>query len=471
MNPTTHLKTLEEAFSVGENVLKSTKSNKLPIGLAPWHIQQGGLPWEMSIPALENTLNYVMNHLHHPCYMLCISPTPTGIKRKQLFKLETGKTAPVVLDAIANAKTRNTASKVRRDEIVKDIQTGRNAYRIMQCIVKPFTQDFSSEFEEWTKTWPLPPGVYLLNLTDAILLRKDSREPFPNAYAGTGSIPKVGIKLSPMLPILSLSAHEDYYDIPIPNYDDLFYTLPLSDSNKSHKDYAVLHDAVAQFKTRWSDKVIDKAVFRGSSTGCGVTEETNARLRLMSMKHDKVDWLDVGFTAGKSHDKFDPVHGFALSRRIPKDELVARLPMAKQSEYKYLIHIDGNVLAYRLLFSLLTGSLLLRVKSPYQSFVDTTGLLKPGVHYLPIESDLSNLQETVEWCRKHDKESALMAKRGRELAEEILTPRFLNIYYRNIFQFYIKNSSKKSRKGGSRRKKKPFHIRMTRSTRKRRLSS
>ena len=41
------------------------------------------------------------------------------------------------------------------------------------------------------------------------------------------------------------------------------------------------------------------------------------------------------------------------------------MPMEEQSKYKYIIHIDGNVNAYRLLNSMLTGSLILRVKSEY----------------------------------------------------------------------------------------------------------
>lgn len=466
-----HIRTFDEAFALGQSILQDLKQTK----------QTESLPWEMSVPALRNTLHYLMDYLNHPCYMLCHSIQG----KKRLVKLETGKTSAMVREALKTVKTMNAESEKKRQEILKDMD--KKAYRIMQCIVKPYSHGFSAEYEEWVKHWPLPPGVYILNLTDANLLRKDGREPFPNAFVGH-SHPHVPnhISLQPILPIMSMSGHVDYWDIPIPTYDDLFYVFPLSPSNA---EYNQLRHQESSFVTDWTMKQNKVPIFRGSTTGCGVTPETNQRMRLVAFadgKPGKQISLDVGFTQGmRGKVKLDPVHGLAVTRT--PDKLVAKKPMLEQSLHKYILHVDGNVLAYRLLYSMLTGSLLLRVKSPYQSFVDVTQALQPGVHYLEIAEDLSNLEKTIQWCHANDAKAAKIAQNGRMAAQEIMTPAFMKLYFYLTHPWstnkknnrHIVTKSRKvggvyriKRQGQEQGKRQSYSfMRMTRSTRKRRLSS
>jgi hypothetical protein len=101
------------------------------------------------------------------------------------------------------------------------------------------------------------------------------------------------------------------------------------------------------------------------------------------------------------------------------------LNLEQQSKYKYIIHVDGNVAAYRLLKMMLLGSLLLRVKSDYYMWMDKGDgkereKLEEGKHYVGIKSDLSDLKEVVEWCKLHDKECAKIAKEGRAFAKKWL---------------------------------------------------
>jgi hypothetical protein len=97
--------------------------------------------------------------------------------------------------------------------------------------------------------------------------------------------------------------------------------------------------------------------------------------------------------------------------------------MTEQSKYKYIIHVDGNVAAYRLLKSMLTGSAILRVESEYILWVDH--LLKAGVHYIPVKHDLSNLEEVVDWCKKHDTKVKKIAEAGYQFAKQALTKEFI----------------------------------------------
>jgi len=492
MNPN-KIQTFEKALYIGKQILDDIKHQiqedpsspfwtvglPEPLGIEPFPKQNiEKWPWEMSEVALTNTLQYVMNYLHHPCYLFCHSI----FGKRTLYKLETKKTSNIVKEILQNVPSMNQSSENKKKELLNEIETQNKNYRIMQCIVKPFTDNFSDEYKEWVSTWKLSPGVYLLNLTDAMLLRKDGRQPFPNGFIGKEN-PRVSVPLSPMLPILSTSGHVDYWDIVIPNYDDLSFVFPIP----SIHDHGQLMKNSLEFHTKWSQKQ-DLAIFRGSPSGCGVTAETNPRLKLMEWaKVHNISAFDVGFTSGqKINMKLDPRYGFALSTPISKNDLVSRKSMIEQSHYKYIIHIDGNVLAYRLLYSFLTGSLIWRVKSPYQSFVDVARILIPGKDYLEIAEDLSNLEETWEWCRNNSKDAARIARNGMLKVKKILHEDFIQSYIQNLFQLYVNHQTtlqvkKKAvpRKklvgvvgGKYKTKKKSNHfIRRTRSTRNKRLSS
>jgi len=104
--------------------------------------------------------------------------------------------------------------------------------------------------------------------------------------------------------------------------------------------------------------------------------------------------------------------------------------MAEQSKYKYIIHVDGNVNAYRLLTTMLTGSLILRVDSPYTSWVDH--LIKPNKHYIMVRPDLSDLVEKIQWCMRHDTKSSQIAKNGYDFAKKVLQTDYIKTSIENI---------------------------------------
>ena len=140
----------------------------------------------------------------------------------------------------------------------------------------------------------LPNGVFILNLTDAIILKANGREPFPMV---TGDLALNEYNFTEHIPILSMSGENNYLDIPIPNYDDIDF------SKKTDFE---------QFNTIWNQKKV-KAVFRGGPSGCGYTAETNQRLKLLTFDFKSVpkDLLDIGLTSkSKTIDsksiKFDP---------------------------------------------------------------------------------------------------------------------------------------------------------------------
>lgn len=323
-----------------------------------------GMKYTVNHTALINTLKYIFE-LKYTCYMLCVEN-----HKPDLYKLESASGDP------------------KRDKFInktlkkKKIPSKTKTWRVMQCIVKPFKKvsTFAKEWVKFLDSIPnLPNGVFILSLSDSVLLPSSKKGEF--------------------LPVFAYSGKKGYSDVPIPTYDDIF------DSKVDH------------LETDWSHKK-DKAVFRGSSTGCGTTSETNMRLKLATMKSED---LDVGITQYTENLKMDPKIGLS---KVKKDiKLVKPLTLEEQSHYKYMIHIDGNVAAYRLLKTMLTGSLILRVKSDYYMWSDS--FLKPGTHYVEVKEDLSDLKEVLQWCRENDSKCKEIAHRGMMKAKKLLDSDFI----------------------------------------------
>lgn len=379
------LTSYEEAFAEGKKALDSRDEvihTESDYGLKTFPPQVYG-PWKQTETALSNTLKYVFEKLHHNCYLLCVVD-----EKPTIYKLENKTTAPSFEKRIHKT--------LKRKQIKSKVKT----WRVMQCVLKPFRSGTAAD--EWETYFAnlqlqLPDGVYLFSFTDAVILRKDNREPWPLVTGDKELEPKYSF--TEFIPIFGYSGQEGYWDIPFPNYDDVF-------DNK-----------LGQVQEDWDQKK-PIAVFRGTSTGCGITPETNQRLKLATMYSED---LNVGITKYTTNLKFDPIENLGIPQKVAS--IVEPIPMEKQSDYKYIIHVDGNVVAYRLLKSMLTHSLILRVKSDYIHWIDH--LIQPGEHYIEIKSDLSNLKSKLEWCKKNDTKCKEIAKNGYEFAKQILSKDYI----------------------------------------------
>ena len=374
--------------------------------------------WKMTEEALGNTLHYIFNKLHHNCYMFCVKDN-----KAILYKLESNTTAPTFKEAIDKSVSKldkNTQIDESQRKYIKAFVA--EPVRVMQCIVKKYKSHVElgqNEYMDLLKEMNLPNGVFILNLTDAVILRKDGEEPFQMVTGKKMMEPE--FQFTSHIPIMSMSGQKGYRDIPVPNYDDLLFILGRrNDLNSS------------MFTADWASKTIEKAVFRGGSTGCGYTVETNMRMKLANMESPLIDAAitSKGKTIETKSIKFDPKYGIGMInseiKAAPKF-----LSMVEQSQYKYIIHVDGNVNAYRLLTTMLTGSLILRVMSEYTSWVDH--LLVPNVHYIPVKPDLSDLVAKIEWCKSHDLKASKIANAGFEFARDVLRRGYVRDAFENIF--------------------------------------
>jgi hypothetical protein len=60
---------------------------------------------------------------------------------------------------------------------------------------------------------------------------------------------------------------------------------------------------------------------------------------------------------------------------------------------------------------------MLLVESLYQDHTWIDNNLKPWEHYVPIKSDLSDLEEIILWCKSNDEECKQIVKRAKAFAK------------------------------------------------------
>jgi hypothetical protein len=320
----------------------------------------------------RRTLEYIFEYLHHNCYLLKVAGG-----KNELMKLQ-------------SSESPTSARKTLRKK-VKSAKT----MRVLGCIVKEFKSSASAEWDKFVgQVTGLNDGLYILNLTDALMLKKDRTSPWPILGSGTLEEKYHG----QMLPIFGGSTADGYEDIAIPNYDDVRVVLG--------------YDKVPQAMVGWGEK-FNKMVFRGSSTGCGRKADTNMRLKVAGMEYP---WLDAGVTKLTKNLKFDETHGLGQVDKVP---LVPKMSFGEQSKYKFILNIDGNVAAYRLLTWMQTGSVIFKVKGPFCVWYEDKLVHRKTV--IEVKEDLSDLEEQYNWCIQNDAKCKKIAERAEKLSKTLLT--------------------------------------------------
>jgi len=259
------------------------------------------------------------------------------------------------------------------------------------------TMNMRDMFKELCDNRQVPDMEFFVNRRDFPILKKDGTEPYNHIF-DSENFPLLSHKYDKYSPILGGATTDKFSDIPIPTWDDWQRVNP-------HKFFPKTCRSSTVTSISWGDKK-PTAVFRGGSTGCGNTKENNPRLKAAYMStitppEDDIPLLDAGITNWNPRAR--KLQGMRYLQAIDvkkQPPLVSKLSPQEQSNYKYIINIDGHVTAFRLSLELSFGSVILLVKSNYHIWY--MNMLKPYVHYVPVESDLSDLIEKIRWCRSND---------------------------------------------------------------------
>ncbi len=114
------------------------------------------------------------------------------------------------------------------------------------------------------------------------------------------------------------------------------------------------------------------------------------------------------------------------SDAVPKDNIVCGgwIDRYDMVNYKYILDIDGNSSTWdATAWKLNSGSVIFKTQSIWRQWFYDDYL--PGVHYIEIKEDFSDLQEKFHWCENHQEECEIMINNCKALFQK--TYKYVNI--------------------------------------------
>jgi hypothetical protein len=271
-----------------------------------------------------------------------------------------------------------------------------------------------------------------LNKRDHPLIRLDGCEPYSAIFGENEPLQSHSYKA--YTPILSMCSHPLYADIPIPTWED--WALANAPTRIYPKCEYLVDLKLASIPS-WESR-LPIAVFRGGSTGKGVTVDTNPRLKVAYLsahqnprEPDGFPLLDAGITMWNSRPRIQNGKLVTFSdETVASIPLVPYLSLANQMKFKYIIDIEGHVSAFRLSSELYMTSVILLVSSRYKLWFSNQ--LVEYVHYVPVKEDLSNLYTQIRWCKAHDSKCKEIAQNARRFYDTFLTREGILAYLESI---------------------------------------
>lgn len=314
----------------------------------------------------------------------------------------------------------------------KNINKDKSKWSVNNCIIdnRTITNDTKEKMEfnrllEFKyflkllcKKYTIKDIDFFINRRDFPIVRNDGKHPYNHAYNNIKHH-----STNKFIPIFSQSTSPKHTDIPIINIDDITMLTNITYPPKNSK-------ITIPTLIPWDEKK-NVAFFRGTATGCGVLQENNQRIKLAKVSFDlnDVNILDAGLVSWNYRDKLYQKKMTLINPKKLGFPLVNKVSPQEQLKYKYIIHVDGHVAAYRLSRELYSGSVILLVKSENNYSLWITPLLKEWEHYVPIKKDLSDLIDKIKWCQSHDKECKNIANNALKLAREYITLEYSLKYF------------------------------------------
>ncbi len=219
---------------------------------------------------------------------------------------------------------------------------------------------------------------------------------------------------APIIPCLRLDASiDDINHLSSPLIPDPYCLMT--------QGYRALRERIQKDPLPPWHKRLPLAFWRGSTTGSKNIDlnslEFNRRYQLARFSRAWPDRLDARINrAVQCRDEEAREH---VELRLQQEGLLsATVDPWHAALHAWQIDIDGNVNSWGLLWKLLSGSCILRVQSTRQQWYHQR--LHPWVHLVPIQADLSDLNEQLEWCINHSKECAAIAAAGQALAQQVV---------------------------------------------------
>ncbi|CAF1315460.1 unnamed protein product [Adineta steineri] len=169
----------------------------------------------------------------------------------------------------------------------------------------------------------------------------------------------------------------------------------------------------------WSKKE-SRGFFRGSRTS-----SERDPLVLLSRNHPEL--LEAQYTKNQAWKSDADTLGYP-----PADELKHEA----FCQYKYLFNFRGVAASFRLRHLFLCGSLVLHVGSDWIEFFYER--LQPWYHYIPITTDLHDVENILLFAQNNDRSVSKIARQGRDFIWNSLTMENIEGYWKELLLEYYK---------------------------------
>lgn len=266
---------------------------------------------------------------------------------------------------------------------------------------------------------------------DMLAIKKDLTEASEEVVGSISAKLPDKFKFDEYCPIFSFNWNNRYIDIPLPTPDDILRIFDICVPSKCQKIYKKLPIC------EWNSKK-PTAVFRGSFTGASADIKRNPRLHIAYLSNkwkynpiynekntiDGIPYLDAGLSSKGGHvrgrKEINDKYIRFVDRNYWPHILTNSLTHEQQSNYKYILYIEGNASAYRGAYLFSFGSVVLWVSSSkYHLWFEP--YLENHTNCIFIDHDLGNLATTIEWLKKNDSKAKKIAETGVAFYNKVLS--------------------------------------------------
>ncbi|KAL3927726.1 MAG: hypothetical protein SGPRY_002690 [Prymnesium sp.] len=248
-------------------------------------------------------------------------------------------------------------------------------------------------------------------------------------------------------PIFAMYVDDAHNDIAAPSahaWDDRRHDYPTP-----HTERGVGHCPPFERRTR-------KLFFRGGSC-TGPTEAYRAwswrfynrkRISVLTRKYPTlIDAGLVDYCGSRKVNKLEWPWDEKMVQEMRQEAPPSpRVMWGVTCSYQYLLNLDGNAAASRLASLLHTGSAVFIADSPFREW--WYPLLKPWVHYVPVDRALRDIVQRVNWANAHPQEVAAIGAAGAAFARQHLQKHAVACYWWQLLTEFAALQSFKPRTEG-----------------------
>lgn len=128
------------------------------------------------------------------------------------------------------------------------------------------------------------------------------------------------------------------------------------------------------------------------------------------------------------------------------------MSIKEQLQYKYIMALEGNDVASNLKWVMSSNSVAVMPRPTFETWF-MEGKLKPGVHYIEIKPDFSDLMEKIEYYDNHPEEVREIVKNANEYVKQFADKKRERLIAVMVMQKYFDMTNGNSEKAGKKPKR------------------